>query len=267
MFMFWGPHSAGHQSPAALHVDLTAAGRRLTDAPRSEGYEDPMHLTWVRTTIAHNTVTVDGAPMFPYDQGGDSIWEADRWRERPSDGKLELFEARGPLKVCRASNERVYPGVRLDRTVLLSRGFAVDVFRALSDEEHHYDWAMHCPGELRSPAVQGPADLGQARGYRHFEQAAELETGGGAVALRWDRPGGATLARIVVPAGARVIVARDPSPPQRKPLGEREEPSPSASRWGSAKSRRRVGVPSCGRAGAAPCSCRYGAGRRAGGRT
>ncbi|MDA0746784.1 MAG: alginate lyase family protein, partial [bacterium] len=82
---FWGPHSAGHQSPAALHVDLHALGRRITNAPDAGGYEDPMHLTWVRTTIAHNTVTVDETPMFPYDREEDSIWRADNRREHVSD--------------------------------------------------------------------------------------------------------------------------------------------------------------------------------------
>ena len=67
LHIFWGPHSAGHQSPAALHVDVHAGGRFINGAPTSKGYEDPKHLTWVRTTIGHNTVTVDERPMFPYD--------------------------------------------------------------------------------------------------------------------------------------------------------------------------------------------------------
>ena len=89
----WGPHSAGHQSPAALHVDLHALGQRVTNAPDiGVGYDDPMHLTWVRTTIAHNTVTVDETPMFPYDREEDSIWRTDSPRDHVSDSVLEFFQ-------------------------------------------------------------------------------------------------------------------------------------------------------------------------------
>ena len=225
-FMFWGPHSAGHQAPAALHVDLHAQCRRLTDAPRSGGYEDDMHLTWANTTIAHNTVTVDETSMFPCDQESDSIWEADRWRERPSDGVLETFEPQGDVKVLRASNESVYPGVRLDRTLFVTAQYVVDVFRALSDGEHRYDWAMHCVGEADAPPDAADVDLGARRGYVHFAEAKELTPIGGYVNLRWEADGGATLAQIVVPQDAQMVLARDPETAGKKTLGEAEECGP-----------------------------------------
>ena len=226
VWMFWGPHSAGHQAPAALHIDVHALGRRVTDAPRSTGYGDPMHLSWLRTTVAHNTVTVDGSPMFPYDQGSDSIWEADNWRERPSDGMLELFQPRGPVKALRASNESVYPGVRLDRTVVLTRGFVLDVFRVLSRAEHQYDWAMHCLGSLAVPPHAAEAGLEGGRGYGHFADPRRLPGQPGPVHLEWDCGGSPTFARIVVPQDGEVIAAEDPEPPDQKELGELEEVVP-----------------------------------------
>jgi hypothetical protein len=212
VYIFYGPHSAGHQSPGALHIELHAGGERLTDAPHSAGYEDPTHLTWVRTTIAHNTVTVDETPMYPYDAGGDSIWEKD-WERIPgrvSDGKLELFKPAGAVKAVRASNENVYPGVRLDRTVLLTRDFVIDVYRVLSRKRHRYDWAMHCVGTAHVPRGAARVDLGDALGYRHFTHARELRLGGGIASICWKRGEDTTVGQIAVPAGARLILARDP---------------------------------------------------------
>lgn len=146
-YLFWGPHRAGHQNPAALHLDVHSGRRRVTAAPRTAGYSDPLHLTWQRTTVAHNTVTVDRTPMFPYDQGNEeSIWWRDEERGRPSDGRLEQFRPEGPTRLVRASNDRVYPGVRLDRMVAVERDFVLDVYRVLSEESHCYDWTVHCVG-------------------------------------------------------------------------------------------------------------------------
>jgi len=216
-WLYWGPHAAGHMSPAALHLDLAADGRRLTDAPRSDGYDDPRHLTWVRTTIAHNTVTVDEASMFPYDFPTESIWEADSWRDRTSDGRLELFQPAERFKAVRASNESVYAGVRLDRTVVLTARWALDAYRVTSDAEHTLDWAMHCAGGIAPPDGASPVQLADRRGYCHLTDAVGVEAMGRPI-----RVGEAILAP---PAGASLIVARDPG--VGKPdLGELEPPGP-----------------------------------------
>jgi len=219
-FMFWGPHSAGHQSPAALHVDLSAAGHRITDSPRSLGYEDPMHLTWHCATIAHNTVTVDGRPMFPFEPDDESIWWTDRERGGESDGVLLLLKPDGPVKAARACNERVYPGVRLDRTVIVTTEFVVDVFRVLSEDAHQYDWTMHGVGSVAIPPDAEAVDLGEQRGYAHFTDAFRLGTVGACGVVRWEWGTGATVAQFGGPAGAEIIVASDPDGSQCRALGE-----------------------------------------------
>ena len=216
--MFWGPHSAGHQGPAALHVDLHARGTLLTCAgsERNE-YDDPEYLTWCRTTIAHNTVTVDERPMFPYDLGGDSIWEADSWRRRKSEGELVGFQAEVGWSAVRAGNEAVYPGVKLDRTCVVvagevgrgaqdepakpQAGYMVDCFRCYSDDAHVYDWAMHVRGKLEYAGEMRAIELGGGLGYRHLTSAREvvLEAGARFVDLKFTDEKGVTRARIVLP--------------------------------------------------------------------
>lgn len=185
-YLFWGPHSAGHQSPAALHLDLHAHGRPVTAAPIAGGYGDPNYLTWVRQTIAHNTLTVDQKPMFPYDQPTESIWEADLWRRWNSDGACELFQPGEAFHAMRASNQAVYPGVRLDRTVVLTRDYAIDCFRVYSDAQHEYDLAFHILGKPgASQLASTPVDLGTARGYMHLQNARKLTCPHGVFSLDW----------------------------------------------------------------------------------
>jgi len=211
-FLFWGPHSAGHQSPAALHLDLHAGGWRRTDGPRVDrGYDDPNYLSWVRTTIAHNTVCVDEAPMFPYDFPTESIWECDQWRDRVSDGEQLEFRAGSGFCTVRAANDRVYPGVRLDRTVVLTTGYALDVFRATGDRPRQYDWAMHGVGSIARLADAPAVALGDRPGYRHFQDAFRLPVGAdGTTAVTWQARGGTTRVMLARPTSdAELVAAND----------------------------------------------------------
>ena len=226
--LYWGPHWAGHRGPAALHMDLQAAGARVTTAPHISGgsYTDPRHSTWRRTTLAHNTVTVDGRPMFPHDFEGASLWECDHWRDTTSDGVLESFQADGPLKAVRASNDTVYPGVKLDRTVALSRDGIVDVFRVSADRPRLLDWVVHVCGVVDSAAARGSTrvDLGEQPGYRHLVDPRVLSP-----RTDWARlPFTAGRAPLCCSLwlggapGATVIMARDPDLGPAIPLGALE---------------------------------------------
>lgn len=209
--IFWGPHSAGHQSPAALHLDIWSENRMLTCAPTSGGYGDPNHLTWVRSTIAHNTVTVDETAMFPCDEESDSIWEADSWRNRPSDGELLLFQPGERLSACRVRNESVYPGVKLDRTIVLTSDFVLDIFRVISGGTHLYDYATHLHAELCQPGGT-PIDMAERRGYQHLREAVLLNTGGSkrTVSLDWNTSGPRQRSIHLLPPDSKLIAAKPP---------------------------------------------------------
>ncbi|MCE9591895.1 MAG: heparinase II/III family protein [Planctomycetes bacterium] len=226
-YLFWGPHSAGHQSPAALHLDLHAHGRLITSSPAHSGggYEAANYATWIRQTIAHNTVTVDRRPMFPYDQSSGSIWEADAWRRWNSDGSTELFQTGDDFHATRAVNQAVYPGVRLDRTVVLTRDYAIDCFRVYSDATHDYEHAVHILGKADTAGhALTPIDLGDAPGYMHLKNARQLTPGHGVFSLDWantlngDRH---TLGlQMVAPVGASFILADPPAGGDGHELGE-----------------------------------------------
>ena len=230
--MFWGPHSAGHQSPAALCLDLYANGRCLSASPQSAGYEDPLHLTWLRSTIAHNTVTVDRRPMIPYDGDADTIWKTDGARGIASDGVLELFQPEGAFKACRASNEAVYPGIRLDRTLVLSDRVVLDLFRVIGAGRHQYDYAMHILGTpiaaTESPENQGGV-LFRDTGYCHLENVRAIKAPTGAADLTWETTCGQLRGLVQAGDGSEFILADDPVSDEVQALGALEPiPRPSA---------------------------------------
>jgi len=229
-YLYWGPHWAGHRAPAALHLDIHALGRRAATAPHltAGGYDDPAHLTWLRSTIAHNTVTVDEQPMFPYDFDTESLWECDRWRDTISDGVLESFQAETAFKAIRASNDNVYAGVRLDRTVVLTGDYLLDVYRVTADAPRLLDWAMHCLGAFEVEASAEPVELGSNRGYRHFTGARQLSQGSGWATVPFTLDGTPSHCAVWLDGapGARLILADDPAVDNRRPIGDLHPPEP-----------------------------------------
>lgn len=232
-YLYWGPHSAGHRSPAALHMDIHALGRRVTTAPHlyDAGYGDPRHKTWFRTTLAHNTVAIDERSMFPYDFEGASLWECDHWRDTVSDGVLECFQPGRDFKAVRASNDNVYAGAKLDRTLVVTRDCVLEVFRVTAEPSRCLDWVVHCLGRFGALPASEPIDMGSQPGYRHLEGARLLPAQVGWTTLPFElgeQPARCSLWRDGAP-DSRLIVASDPAPCQRKPYGELTAPQPRTS--------------------------------------
>lgn len=227
--LYWGPHWNGHRGPAALHLDIHALGGRAATAPHLSkgGYDDPMHLTWFRATVAHNTVAIDKQSMLPFDFETDSLWECDIWRDTITDGVLESFQVSDAFQSARASNDSVYPNVKLDRTVVQTADYVLDVYRVTAAEPRLLDWTMHCHGEF--PALKGEAvDLGAERGYRHMTDAVMHPQQGGFVNVAYtyrDKPANAQF-WLDGGAKARLIVAADPRPDNRRPIGDAQKPEP-----------------------------------------
>jgi len=166
--------------------------------------------------------------MFPYDFETQSIWECDKWRDRTSNGRLALFQTSAAFQAVRAVNDSVYPGVRLDRTVVVTPDLILDVFRAVGESEHVYDWAVHVPGLVTPPPGATAFAPGPHRGYGHLTDVFETPprtdpaTGGNGWTLRTD----AAAIRLLAPAGGRLITARDPIPAKARLLGALEDLGP-----------------------------------------
>jgi len=200
----FGMHGGGHGHPDKLNLVTFGAGVALGLDPGSINYGVSLHREWYRSTIAHNTVSVDAK------------------EQAPKDGALEDWTTGTEGTSITVAANDAYPGVALRRTVTMRNdGSIEDRFACSSEESHMYDWAFHVPGALTSSLDLAPrgGTLGDTNGYQHITRLATA-TADGPFWVRW-RVGGATLTLEVrgVPA-TEVITGEAPgrNPAEKVPL-------------------------------------------------
>jgi hypothetical protein len=101
----FGMHGGGHGHPDKLNLVTYGAGRHWGLDPGSINYGVPLHQEWYRSTVAHNTVAVDGAS------------------QSTADGVLDSWNEGAAATTIAASANSVYKGVKLSRTVRQSFRF------------------------------------------------------------------------------------------------------------------------------------------------
>ena len=136
-----GAHVEGHGHFDILNAVAYVHGQPLNDDLGSS-YSDPRHFSWLRNTVSHCTINID-------EKG-----------QMPTSGKLEVFSTpeNGP-QVLFASDEGAHEGVRLERAVVLVQGVTLYVDRAVSENEHTFDWIFTSYGKVAgtsSPAKEIP---------------------------------------------------------------------------------------------------------------
>jgi hypothetical protein len=103
----------------------------------------------------------------------------------PINSKLELeaFINNDNLKLATISDNRgiVYPGVRLSRTVAVTGEYVLDIFQAVSDEEHTYDYVFHGyddGGAFRVSDDSVPFGLPNSASWKWLRNARQLTVDG-----------------------------------------------------------------------------------------
>ncbi len=160
LFFDYGKKYGGHIHPAKLGMTLFAHGDERVVDPGRLPYGNPIHGQWYRQTIAHNTVVVN------------------RKSQENAPAKLVAFRDNGNFVAVRAKCERAYPGVVLERTVLLHGNVVIDVFDVTSEDEATFDLPLHLRAELvglpHGTPVEVPADT---PGYMHLKDYVQLTDG------------------------------------------------------------------------------------------
>jgi len=201
--MRFGMHGGGHGHPDKLNLVTWGGGRQWGLDPGSINYGVPLHREWYRSTIAHNTVTVDGALQAEKDG------QADQWKT--GDGATTIT----------ASAASVYPGVKLTRTVTVRANRIADRFECASAAEHTYDWAFHAPGRLTTSLdlKPGPERIAATAGYQHVESVASGRAAGDWWA-RWEAEGASFTLRVKAAEPAEVFTGAGPgkNPADRVPV-------------------------------------------------
>jgi hypothetical protein len=158
----YGPFGGGHGHKDKLSLSLYQHGQQMLPDLETASYDSDLHASWTMETISHNALVVDMQTQYPQRK-----WQHDN-SQRPAMGELVCFHADPFAQIVRARCDNVYPGVRLERTVCLVDGVAVDVFSARSDKAHTYDWVIRSPGTPQTDAALSPlsAPLAKDQGYQ-----------------------------------------------------------------------------------------------------
>jgi hypothetical protein len=201
----YGSHGGGHGHPDKLNLVTFGGGRQLGLDPGSINYGVPLHAEWYRSTIAHNTVSVDEG------------------KQSNNDGSLEKwkFDASGVTLV--ASAPAAFDGVLLRRSLVLSNsGRLQDRFECSSETERTWDWAFHAPGRLTTSVgiMARREPIAASDGYQHLTNVAAGKADGSWTA-RWESDSGPPLVLHIEPAaGTEVFTADGPGrePSDRVPV-------------------------------------------------
>jgi oligo-alginate lyase len=124
--MKYGPHGGGHGHPDKLNFVLYGGGHVIAPDPGTANYGVPIQGGWFRTTLAHNTLTVDEKP------------------QQPAQGRCEAFIATNGFSAVMAEAGKIYDGVEFHRTIaIIGTNLILVVDQIQSDGTHVYDLAYH----------------------------------------------------------------------------------------------------------------------------
>lgn len=189
--MDYGPHGGVHGHYDKLNLILFA-GDELGGEPVFHRYEDPLHGEWTVQTVAHNTLTVNQRSQVA------------------TEGKLTVYADAGACKVMRAECADAYPGVVLDRTVVITANRTFDLYTARCARNVTFDRTLRFAGALALPA--GATDgqpLGTSDGYQHLKLQAKAGGDTGRT-LRWSDDKHTFCAAVAGTPGQELLYAQGP---------------------------------------------------------
>ncbi|MDR3637967.1 MAG: heparinase II/III family protein [Isosphaeraceae bacterium] len=178
----YGPRG-GHTHPDQLSFVLYASHRIIANDPGRVSYGSPHYSGWYRTTVAHNTLIVDGRSQ----QGGG--------------GSCEAFVTREGFSALTAATREANVGVLFRRTVaMIGHRLLVVVDQVQADREHTFDLAYHNVGRMVTPPVGESVLPPAGAGYNYLQDVRRVTTSSGLhlafdvegrVQSRWAIAGGA----------------------------------------------------------------------------
>jgi len=159
--MKYGPHGGWHGHYDKLNFVSYARGGVMAVDPGTQSYAAPTHNTWDKVTAAHNTVVVDERSQ------GEAT------------GRVKTFIALPAVSAVRAEAGPAYKQAALERALMLTPEYAVDLFeaRSLDGGAHRFDWVYHNYGRLSTPlGLASYSVLPSSDGYQHFSQTRAAAT-------------------------------------------------------------------------------------------
>jgi hypothetical protein len=172
LLLKYGPHGGGHGHPDKLSISFYAAGYPVSPDLGTPGYGIPLHQSWYRQTLSHNTVIVDGESQPPAE--GELVFFDDGL-----DNDFGVADARVSWE------EAPYAGVSMRRAILWTDDYFLDLFHVSCSQKKQIDWVCRFRGNLKARKLHNPAqDKSTARrsgtGSERFSHVAQ----GGSVTRR-----------------------------------------------------------------------------------
>jgi len=152
----YGPNRS-HGHPDKLNIDLWAFGALQVPDPGSAWYETPIYRNWFRTTFAHNTLNVDMC------------------EQNACDAELLCYAPGDAVGLMRARTDRAYPGVIMDRSLVLTRDYVADLYGAFAKMPRLFDLTWHPRGEADFPADVRDATIESAANVPGYNQLKEIK--------------------------------------------------------------------------------------------
>ncbi len=147
----YGQHGDHHGHPDKLNLVLYAMGNEILLDPGRITYSVPEYETWCRTTLAHNTVVLNGE------------------NQQPDTGKMLYFHTDKEYSAALMESTGAYPGNTMRRFVILKDNILIDFFLVIGEKEQQTDWVMHARGGCSIDMQLSPLEtLGKTSGYQHI---------------------------------------------------------------------------------------------------
>ena len=163
------------------------AARFLNIEAKYNGHYTHENESWAKSSIAHNTLVVDGKNMFD-----------GKWRESQKYHPTVLWHSfEDGLQCVAAREDNAYEGVSFTRYLVyadvpfLEYPLIMDVLKAESAGRHQYDYPVHYNGHMISlsvpyeRALTSMSTLGPANGYQHIWTEARAHGGEGTTSYTW----------------------------------------------------------------------------------
>lgn len=129
----YGPHGGAHGHNDKNHFILYGGGRVVMPDAGMHLYGSPLHDSWDRTSVAHNTLVVD------------------EQSQACAEGRCLAFGTTNGVDYVVTEAGPVYKGVQFVRAIaLLNEQLVVVVDRVQADTEHVFDVACHVTGAWQS---------------------------------------------------------------------------------------------------------------------
>ncbi|MCK4624260.1 MAG: heparinase II/III family protein [Phycisphaerae bacterium] len=166
LLLDYGPHGHWHGHYDKLSIDVHGLGRSIFPGLGCPyGYSPRIHWGWYRTTLAHNTVVVDGKSQVVIDTKADDAIEDSK------NGGESLFflGSTSSLQLASARADYAYPGVKYQRTVALADTYIIDLFRLEDETPHTYDYVLHGRGDVYTGFERKDSSFGFRKdGYQYL---------------------------------------------------------------------------------------------------